>query len=154
VACAAETGEGLGVGRELAGLSFTLDGHGEHEGEGVLSCPGGAGEDERVGKAAGTDGGAEALDGGSVAEEVVEAGGERVCGVHGSLDLSSSINGSGAIEIVRLGDSLRRLSEAIRRAISQLLEVFMIIGRNRHTEGRHLMESAIFRLATYVLNKI
>ena len=38
--------------------------------------------------------------------------------------------------------------------IPQLLEVFMIIGRNRHAEGRHLMESAIFRLVTYVLNKI
>jgi hypothetical protein len=25
----------------------------------------------------------------------VEAGGERGCGVHGSMDLSSSINGSG-----------------------------------------------------------
>lgn len=30
----------------------------------------------------------------------------------------------------------------------------MIIGRNRYAEGQHLMESAIFRLATYVLNMI
>jgi hypothetical protein len=115
---------------KFAGLTLTLDGHGEHEGEGVLSCPGGTGEDERVGKAAGSDGGAEALDGGSVAEELVEAGGERGCGVHGSIDLSSSINGPGAIEIVRLDDCLRRCSEAITRAIPQLLEAFMIIGRN------------------------
>jgi hypothetical protein len=82
-------------------MALALDCHGEHEGERVLACPGGTGEDERVGKAAGTDGGAEALDGGSVAEEVVEAGGERGCGVHGSLLLTSSIYRSRSIDIER-----------------------------------------------------
>ena len=76
VADAAEGGEGLAVRPEVAGLAFALDGHGEHEGEGVLSGSAGAGEDERVRKAAGGDGGAEVLDGGAVAEEVVEGGGK------------------------------------------------------------------------------
>ena len=65
----AEAGEGrsLGaggdaVGAELAGLTLALDGHGEHEGEGVLSRTGGTGEDEGVGKTALRDGGAELLD--------------------------------------------------------------------------------------------
>ena len=78
VADAAEGGEGLAVGPEVAGLALALDGHGEHEGEGVFSGSAGAGEDEGVGKAAGGDGGAEMLDGGGVAEEVVEGGGK--CG--------------------------------------------------------------------------
>jgi hypothetical protein len=75
VADATEAGEGLAVGPEVAWLTFALDGHGEHEGEGVFSCSGGAGEDEGVGEAAGGDGGAEMFDGGGVAEEVVEGGG-------------------------------------------------------------------------------
>ncbi len=75
VADAAEAGEGLAVGPEIAGLALALDGHGEHEGEGVLAGSGGAGEDERVGETAGGDGGAEMLDGGAVAEEVVEGAG-------------------------------------------------------------------------------
>jgi hypothetical protein len=45
----AEGGEGLAVRPEVAGLALALDGHGEHEGEGVLSCSAGAGEDEGVG---------------------------------------------------------------------------------------------------------
>ncbi len=56
----------------VAGLALALDGHGEHEGEGVFAGSGGAAEEERVGQAAGGDGGAEVLDGGGVAEEVVE----------------------------------------------------------------------------------
>jgi hypothetical protein len=86
VADAAEAGEGLAVGPEVAGLAFALDGHGEHEGEGVLSCSGGAGENEGVGEAAGGDGGAEVLDGSGVAEEVVEGGGK---GGHSSVLLSA-----------------------------------------------------------------
>ena len=78
---AAEASQGLAGGRRLAGLALALDGHGEHEGERVLACPGWAGEDERVRQAAGGDGGAERFDGGGVAEEGVEAGGERGCGV-------------------------------------------------------------------------
>ncbi len=74
VADTAEAGEGLAVGPEVAGLALALDRHGEHEGEGVFAGSGGAGEDERVGQAAGGDGGAEVLDGGGVAEEVVEGG--------------------------------------------------------------------------------
>ena len=81
---AAEGGEGLGVRRLLAGLALAPDGQGEHKGEGVLPCPGWTGEDERVGQVASGDGGAERLDGGCVAEEGVEAGGEVGCGGHGS----------------------------------------------------------------------
>jgi len=102
---AVEAGERLGgvvfragdwiVFANLAGLALALDGHGKHEGEGVLPCTGWAGEDERVGQTAGTDGGAQRFHGGSVAEKLAEAGGERGCGVHGALDLTSSINGSG-----------------------------------------------------------
>ena len=62
---------------QFAGLALALDGHGEHEGEGVFACSGGAGEDEGVGKATGGDGGAEVLDCGGVAEEVVEGIGLR-----------------------------------------------------------------------------
>ncbi len=58
-AVAAEAGEGLAVGPEVAGLALALDGHGEHEGEGVFAGAGGAGEDDGVGQAAGGDGGAE-----------------------------------------------------------------------------------------------
>ena len=77
VADTAEAGEGLAVGPEIsAGLALALDGHGEHEGEGVFSCSAGSGEDEGVGEAAGGDGGAKVLDGGGVAEEVVEGGGQ------------------------------------------------------------------------------
>ena len=82
-AVAAEAGQGLAVGPEIAGLALALDGHGEHEGEGVFSGSGGAGEDERVGQAAGGDGGAERFDGGGVAEEFVEVGGEWGGGGHG-----------------------------------------------------------------------
>ena len=71
---AAEAGEGDAVGPEVAWLALAFDGHGEHEGEGVFSCSGGAGEDEGVGESAGGDGGAEVLDVGAVAEEVVEGG--------------------------------------------------------------------------------
>ena len=42
VADAAEGGEGLAVGPVIAGLALALDGHGEHEGEGVLAGSGGA----------------------------------------------------------------------------------------------------------------
>jgi hypothetical protein len=75
VADAAEGGEGLSVGPEVAGFAFALDGHCEHEGEGVLSGSAGSGKDEGVGKTTGGDGGAKVLDGGGVAEEVVEGGG-------------------------------------------------------------------------------
>jgi hypothetical protein len=75
-AVAAEGGEGLAVGPEVAGLALALDGHGEHEGEGVLAGSGGAGEDDGVGQAAGGDGGAQVLDGVGVAEELVEVGGQ------------------------------------------------------------------------------
>jgi hypothetical protein len=105
VADAAEAGEGLGgvvfrsgswiIFANLAGLAFALDGHGKHESEGVLPCSGWAGEDERVGQPTRGDGRAQRFHGGSVAEELAEAGGKRGCGVHGSLDLTSSINGSG-----------------------------------------------------------
>ena len=50
VADAAEAGEGLAVGPEIAGLALALDRHGEHEGKGVFACSGGAGEDEGVGE--------------------------------------------------------------------------------------------------------
>ena len=75
VADAAEGGEGLAVGPEIAGLAFALDGHGEHEGECVFAGAGGTGEDERVGEPTGCDGGAEVLDRRGVAEEVVEGRG-------------------------------------------------------------------------------
>src|SRR5579871_1464287 len=74
----AEGGQGLAVGPEVAWLALALNGHGEHDGEGVFACSGGAGEDEGVGKATGGDGGAEVFDGCGVAEEVVE-GGEGCC---------------------------------------------------------------------------
>jgi hypothetical protein len=74
---ATEGGEGLAIGPEVAWLAFALDGHREHQGEGVFSCSAGAGEDEGVGETAGGDGGAEVLDGAGVAEEVVEGGGKR-----------------------------------------------------------------------------
>ncbi len=95
VADAAEAGERLDGRCRLSGLVLALDGHGKHEGEGVLPCTGWAGEDERVGQPAGGDGGAERFHGGSVAEELAEAGWKRGCGVHGSIVLTSSINGSG-----------------------------------------------------------
>src|SRR5580658_2752657 len=82
VADAAEGGQGLAVGPEVAGLAFALNGHGEHEGERVLSRSAGAGEDEGVGKAAGGNGSAEVLDGGAVAQKVIEGGGK---GGHWSL---------------------------------------------------------------------
>ena len=47
--------------QRVAGLALALDGHGEHEGEGVFAGSGGAGEDEGVGQAAGGDGGAEVI---------------------------------------------------------------------------------------------
>ncbi len=75
-AVAAEAGEGLAVGPQVTGLALALDGHGEHEGEGIFACAGRAGEDERVGQAAGGDGGAQRFDGRGVAEEVVEVGGK------------------------------------------------------------------------------
>ncbi len=81
----AEAGEGLAVGPEIAGLALALDGHGEQEGEGVFACSGGAGEDDGVGEAAGGDGGAQALDCGGIAEELVEVGGEGGWG-HGNLE--------------------------------------------------------------------
>src|SRR5208283_2363678 len=92
---AAEAGEGLAGGRELAGLALALDGHGKHEGEGVLPRSGWAGEDERVRQATGRDAGAQRCHGRLVAEELVEAGCERGRGVHGSRLPSPSINGSG-----------------------------------------------------------
>src|SRR5206468_77770 len=76
-----EPGQGLTVRPEVAGLTFALDGHGEHEGEGVFPGSGGAGEDERVRQATGGDGGTEMLDCGGVADEAVEVGGSdyRLC---------------------------------------------------------------------------
>jgi hypothetical protein len=62
----------LTVGPQVAGLALALDGHGEHEGEGVFASSSGAAEEEGMREAAGGDGGAEVLDGGGVAEEVVE----------------------------------------------------------------------------------
>ncbi len=69
---AAEVGEGLAVGPEVAGLTLALEGHGEHEGEGIFAGSGWAGEDEGVWEAAGGDGGAQGLNGGGVADEVDE----------------------------------------------------------------------------------
>jgi hypothetical protein len=68
----AEAGEGLAVGPEVAWLALALDGHGEHEGESVFACSGGAREDEGVGKATGGDGCAEVFDGSGVADKVIE----------------------------------------------------------------------------------
>jgi hypothetical protein len=56
-------------------LALALNGHGEHEREGVLACSAGAGEDERVREASGGDGRAEMLDGRAVAEKVVKRAG-------------------------------------------------------------------------------
>ena len=61
----------------LAGLEFALERQGEQQGERILAGAAGAEEDERVREAAGGDGGAEALDRGVVADEVVEGGGKR-----------------------------------------------------------------------------
>ena len=69
-AAAAEVGEVVG----LSGLE-AVDGLGEHEGEGVLPCPAGAGEDHGLGDVAGADGFTQAGDGGGVAVEVAEAHG-------------------------------------------------------------------------------
>jgi hypothetical protein len=66
----------LTIRPEIAGLAFAFDGHGEHEGQGVFAGAFWAGEDERVREASGGDGGAEVLDGGGIAEEVVECGGQ------------------------------------------------------------------------------
>ena len=60
---AAEAGERLSVGPEIAGLALAFDGHGEHEGEGVLSRSAGAGQDERVRESTGGDGGPKMFDG-------------------------------------------------------------------------------------------
>jgi len=76
VAGAAEAGERLAVGPEIAGLALALDGHGEHEGEGVFACSGGAGEDDGVRELSGGDRGAEMLDRGGVAEKFVEGCGQ------------------------------------------------------------------------------
>ena len=78
LADSAEGGERLAVGPEVTRLALALDGHGEHQGEGVFSCSAGAGEDEGVREAAGGDCGAEVLDCGGVAEKVVEGCGK--CG--------------------------------------------------------------------------
>jgi hypothetical protein len=51
----------------IAGLALAFDGHGEHEREGVFAGSCGTREEERVGKTARGDGGAELLDGGGVA---------------------------------------------------------------------------------------
>lgn len=80
---AAEGGEGLAGGPKIAGLTLALDGHAEHEGEGVLAGAGSSGEEQRGGEAAGGDGGTEVLDGGGVADEVVEGGGDEGGGAHG-----------------------------------------------------------------------
>ena len=73
---AAEGGEGLAVGPEIAGLALALEGEGEQKGEGVFSGAAGPGKDEGVRQAAGGDGHAELLDDGAAAEEVFEAGGK------------------------------------------------------------------------------
>ena len=71
---AAEVGEGLTVGPEVAWLAEALEGHGEHEGEGVFAGSARAGEDEGVWETAGGDSGAEGFDDGGVADEVGEGG--------------------------------------------------------------------------------
>ena len=73
---AAEGGEGLAVGPEIAGLALALEGEGEEEGEGVFAGAARAGEDERVRQATGGDGHAKLLDGGAAAKKVFEAGGK------------------------------------------------------------------------------
>ena len=149
-AVAAEAGEGLAVGPEIAGLALALDGHGEHEGEGVFARAGGAGEDEGVGQVAAGDGSTERLDGGGVADEVVEVGGERGCGGHGLHWMIRVRDGGRAGERcdgVRGRGTWRDLDGAEIDALSgmglfpQLVEVVMIIGRaDRKANGRHLLQ--------------
>ena len=64
-------------------MALALDGHSQHESEGVFAGSGGAGEDEGVGETASGDGGAEMLDCGGVAEEIVEGGGKGYRIAHG-----------------------------------------------------------------------
>jgi hypothetical protein len=59
----------------VAGLALAFDRHGEHQGEGVFASSGGAGQEEGMRETASGDGGAEVLDGGGVAEEVVKGWG-------------------------------------------------------------------------------
>ena len=73
-ALAAEIRKKAGLGRRLGGFE-AVDGFGQHERKGILPCPLGAGEDERVGKAASGDALAETGDGLGVAEKVLEAHG-------------------------------------------------------------------------------
>ena len=72
----AEGGELAAVGSGFAGLALALEGHGEQERERVLARAAVAEEDERVREATGGDGGAEAVDRGAVADELVEVLGE------------------------------------------------------------------------------
>jgi len=67
---AAEVGQAV----RFVGLQ-TVDGFGQHQGQGVLACPARPGQDERVGKTPGADALAEMGDGWRVAEELLEAHG-------------------------------------------------------------------------------
>ena len=73
---AAETGEGLAVGPQIARLAFALDGHGQQQGECVFARAGGAGEDQRMRQPASGNSRAERFDGVRVPEELVEVGGQ------------------------------------------------------------------------------
>ena len=77
VADAAEGGQFPAVGAGFARLAFALEGESEHEGEGVFAGAARAGEDHGVREPADGDGGAEAVDGGGVTDEVGEGCGER-----------------------------------------------------------------------------
>ena len=67
---AAEVGQAVGLGGAEAVYGFC-----QHQGQSVLACSGGAGEDERVGKALGADRLAEMGDGLRVAKKVLKAHG-------------------------------------------------------------------------------
>ena len=140
-AVAAEAGQGLAVGPEIAGLALALDGHGEHEGEGVFAGAGGAGEDERVGQAAGGDGGTERFDGGGVAEEFVEVGGEcrrgwsRMFPCDDDTARAAEVGWIGGTGIGDRGGLPGMYCQSW--LLPQFMEAFMIIGRSLECLGLH-----------------